>query len=138
MPAKDRYHNNCKQALIKDGWTITHDPFNLRVGRKDLFIDLGAEKFLGAQKGERKIVVEIKSFIGLSEVNDFENAVGQYIVYQSSLKRLEVDRTLYLALRQKTFQDLFSEELVQNVLADKLLKLLVFEDKQESIVRWIN
>ncbi len=129
MPAKDRYHNNCKQALIKDGWTITHDPFNLRVGRKDLFIDLGAEKFLGAQKGERKIVVEIKSFIGLSEVNDFENAVGQYIVYQSSLKRLEVDRTLYLALRQKTFQDLFSEELVQNVLADKLLKLLVFEDK---------
>ena len=51
-------------------------PFNLRVGRKDLLIDLGAEKFLGAKKGDYQIVVEVKSFIGLSEVNDFENAVG--------------------------------------------------------------
>ncbi len=38
MPAKDIYHDNCKQALINEGWTITHDPYNLKVGRKDLFI----------------------------------------------------------------------------------------------------
>ena len=35
MPAKDIYHDNCKQALIKDGWTITHDPYLLRWGLKD-------------------------------------------------------------------------------------------------------
>ncbi|WP_419866678.1 element excision factor XisH family protein [Microcystis viridis] len=35
MPALDLYHNAAKQALIKDGWTITHDPFHLRWGRKD-------------------------------------------------------------------------------------------------------
>ncbi len=27
MPAKDIYHNEVKNALIKDGWTITDDPF---------------------------------------------------------------------------------------------------------------
>jgi hypothetical protein len=25
MPAKDIYHNEVKNALIKDGWTITDD-----------------------------------------------------------------------------------------------------------------
>ncbi len=28
MPAQDLYHNIVKNALLKDGWTITHDPFH--------------------------------------------------------------------------------------------------------------
>jgi hypothetical protein len=31
MPARDIYHNAAKNALIKDGWTITHDPSKLKV-----------------------------------------------------------------------------------------------------------
>lgn len=27
MPAKDRFHDAVRAALIKDGWTITHDLF---------------------------------------------------------------------------------------------------------------
>ena len=26
MPAKDMFHDSAKTALLKDGWTITHDP----------------------------------------------------------------------------------------------------------------
>ncbi|MCX5935260.1 MAG: element excision factor XisH family protein, partial [Pseudanabaena sp. LacPavin_0818_WC45_MAG_42_6] len=44
MPAIDLFHNAAKQALIKDGWTITHDPLHLRWGRKDMYVDLGAKK----------------------------------------------------------------------------------------------
>jgi hypothetical protein len=40
MPAKDIYHDTVKNALIKDGWTITHDPLVLRWGTTDVFIDL--------------------------------------------------------------------------------------------------
>lgn len=58
MPAKDRYHDAVKAALVRDGWTITHDPLTLRWGKKDMFVDLGAEKLLAAEKGERKIAVE--------------------------------------------------------------------------------
>jgi hypothetical protein len=29
--AKDIFHNQVKAALMKDGWTITHDPFVLRI-----------------------------------------------------------------------------------------------------------
>ncbi len=36
MPARDLYHTALKNALIKDGWTITHDPLRLKWGVKDM------------------------------------------------------------------------------------------------------
>lgn len=66
MPARDLYHNTVKNALVKDGWTITDDPLTLGIGSTNLFVDLGAERVLGAQKGLRKIAVEIKTFRGSS------------------------------------------------------------------------
>ncbi|WP_442940688.1 element excision factor XisH family protein [Nostoc sp.] len=56
-------------ALEKDAWLITDDPFKLKCGTKDLYIDLGAEKLRAAQKGQQKIAVEIKSFISQSPVS---------------------------------------------------------------------
>jgi hypothetical protein len=32
MPAKDIYHDAVKNALIKDGWTITADPYYIIYG----------------------------------------------------------------------------------------------------------
>src|SRR3954452_5260251 len=61
MPARDIYHETVKRALIKDGWTITHDPLKLSWGGKDMFVDLGATQLLAAEKGEQHIAVEIKS-----------------------------------------------------------------------------
>jgi hypothetical protein len=77
MPAKDIFHDCVKRALIKDGWIVTDDPLSLKIGRKDLFIDLAAEKILIAEKVTEKIAVEIKSFVGTSEVEDLKNALGQ-------------------------------------------------------------
>ncbi|MGB7518966.1 MAG: element excision factor XisH family protein, partial [Spirulinaceae cyanobacterium] len=70
MPAKDIYHHQVRNALIKDGWTITDDPLILSIGKRDLFVDLGAEKVIAAEKKNQKIAVEVKSFIGKSQVND--------------------------------------------------------------------
>src|SRR5713101_8422985 len=85
MPAKDIYHETVKNALVKDGWTITHDPFLLSYGKHKLYADLGAEKLFAAEKANRKIVVEVKSFRGPSEVEDLEEACGSYAVYRSIL-----------------------------------------------------
>ncbi|MEH2321188.1 element excision factor XisH family protein [Nostoc sp.] len=38
MPSRDIYHNHVKNALLKDGWTITHDPLKLEIAKKDLYI----------------------------------------------------------------------------------------------------
>jgi hypothetical protein len=77
MPAKDLYHDTVKRALIKDGWTITHDPYTLSFGQRNVFVDLGAEQMLAAEKDAEKIAVEVKSFQGDSDIRDFEVAIGQ-------------------------------------------------------------
>jgi XisH protein len=46
--AKDLYHEQFRSALTKDGWTITHDPYEIRSGRIGYEIDFGAEKLLAA------------------------------------------------------------------------------------------
>lgn len=138
MPARDIYHDNVKNALIEDGWTITHDPLTLKIGKKDVFVDLGAEKLLAAQKQDQKIAVEIKSFVGASEVEDLKNALGQYVLYQNILELTEPERTLYLAVREIVFQELFEEEIGKLLLGKKLLKVLVFNPEREAIIKWIN
>ena len=66
MTAKDIFHDAVKHALEKDGWKITHDPLFLSFGGVDMYIDLGAERILAAERDDEKIAVEIKSFIGPS------------------------------------------------------------------------
>ncbi|NJL38743.1 MAG: fatty-acid synthase [Leptolyngbyaceae cyanobacterium RM2_2_4] len=137
MPAKDIYHDSCKQALIKDGWHISHDPYNLKIGRKDLFIDLAGEKLITAEKDTQKIAVEIKSFISPSEIRDLETALGQYVLYQNILSRIDPERTLYLAIRDASFLKLFEQEVGQILLENQVLKLFTFNPDQEVITRWI-
>ncbi len=137
MPACDTYHDAVKAALVKEGWTITHDPLRLPWGGKDMYVDLGAERLMAAEKAGRKIAVEIKSFVGRSEVNDLENAIGQFVVYRSVLARREPDRDLYLAVPEEILRDIFEEPLGQVLLEDNLAQVIGFDPKEEVIVKWI-
>ena len=138
MPAKDIYHNTVRTALEKDGWTITNDPLPLKIGDRSLFVDLGAEKILAAEKQGRKIAVEVKSFLSISPVHDLEEALGQYIVYEDILELSEPERNIYLAVREEVYLDIFSEPLGQLLLRKKRLKLIVFDSSREIIIRWID
>jgi len=48
MARLDKIHDKVKNALIKDGWTITHDPYSIEYQDLTLFADLGAEKMFSA------------------------------------------------------------------------------------------
>ena len=137
MPARDLYHDTVKSALIKDGWTITHDPLALRWGARDLFVDLGAERLLAAERGEEKIAVEVKSFSGPSDMAELERALGQYVLYRDVLAEQQPERTLYLAVTVETAQDVFQEPLGQLVRRNHQIRLIVFDPPKEAIVQWI-
>lgn len=137
MPARDIYHDTVKTALQKDGWMITHDPFPLKIGKKRLSADLGAERLISAEKEAKKIVVEIKSFVGQSDVKDLEQALGHYVLYDQILNEMQVDRSLYLAVSRSIFNTVFTIELGQVLLKNQIIKLLVFDDENEAIVQWI-
>lgn len=137
MPARDTYHDVVKAALVKDGWTITHDPLRLPWGGKDMYVDLGAERVLAAEKAGRKIAVEIKSFVGRSELHDLENAIGQFVVYRAILARREPDRSLYLAVPEEILRDVFEEPLGEVLLEDNLAQVIGFDPQKQEVVRWI-
>jgi hypothetical protein len=99
---------------------------------------LGAEKLLAADKGTEKIVVEIKSFVSPSEIRDLEVALGQYILYQNVLMRIEPERTRYLAVRESSYIKLFEQEIGQILLENQVIKLLTFNPETEEITRWID
>lgn len=138
MPAKDIFHNIVVTALQKDGWIITDDPLKLKWGLRELFVDLGAKKLIAAQKGETKIAVEIKSFIGKSPINELENALGQYILYRNILEETEKERSIYLAIRRSTYQEIFSEPIGVLAIKKSNLYILVFDEKKEEVIQWIN
>lgn len=62
--AKDIYHNLVRQALENEGWTIIDDPYYFPIGfrRRKVSSDLGAEKYIVAERELQKILVEVKSF----------------------------------------------------------------------------
>lgn len=95
MPARDIYHDTVKNALIKDGWKITHNPLRIRLARgRNLFVDLGAERLIAAERETEKIAVEIKSFTRPSDMKDLEEALGQFVLYDRLLKRYYPNHTL--------------------------------------------
>src|SRR5437879_11801758 len=98
MPAKDTYHDVMRSALIKDGWTITDDPFRLVWGERDFYVDLGAERVVAAEKAGKRIAVEVKCFVSASPMHDLEVALGQFLLYRSILEEQEPGRALFLAL----------------------------------------
>ena len=137
MPQKDIYHDVVVHALIRDGWTITDDPLHLAYGGRNVYVDLGAEQPIGAEKEGRKIAVEIKSFVGESDVNELSGSIGQYRLYRNILTEIESERTLYLAIPLHIYEGIFKEPLGQLMITREQLQLIVFDDKQERITQWI-
>ncbi len=60
MSAKDYYHPVVKQALVKAGWKVTHDPLLLKWAKRKLFVSYSEpQKLIGAENNQSKIAVEV-------------------------------------------------------------------------------
>lgn len=138
MARLDKIHNSVKNALIKDGWTISDDPFVLFYERQKILIDLAGEKLFTAEKENRKIAVEVKSFLSVAKMNEFYGAIGQYEVYSVYLEELEPERKLFLAVGHEIFQRFFERKSVQIVTEKKKIPIIVVNLEKEEVVKWIN
>jgi len=138
MSAKDRFHEAVKRGLEKDQWMITDDPLELEWEEVKVKIDLAAERLIAAERGEEKIAVEIKSFIGTSAISDFHTALGQFLNYRIMLEAKESNRKLYLAIPLETYETFFQSQFAQTVKEKYQLKLIVYEPLTEEIVQWIH
>ncbi len=118
--AKDIFHNTVKIALQKDGWKITHDPYQLRYGVADVYIDLAASEAIAAEKEGRKIAVEVKSFAGGSTISEFHTALGQFSTIALPSKSLANQNVCCIwqcpPIPTKCFSDLNPQKLSSNVM----------------------
>lgn len=137
MPAKDKFHDSVKRALIKDGWTITDDPLQIEYEERSFYIDLGAEKLFAAEKDNRKIAVEVKSFLALSMTYEFHAALGQFINYRMFLRRKQPDRVLFLAVSSDVYKTFFEKQIfVKDSIKENNVKIIVCDVQKEAIIEW--
>jgi hypothetical protein len=138
MPKLDIIHNAVKNALIKDGWLITDDPYVIQYRRTVLYADLGAERPIAVERDGQKLVVEVKSFIGASKIQDLKEALGQYDIYRYLLEETAPDRKLYIAISEVAYNTFFTQDVTQLILNRHQLPIIVVDIEIEEIMQWIN
>lgn len=138
MPAQDSIHDAFVTALEADGWTVTQDPLTIEHDGIYLFIDLGADRTITAERGVDRIAVEIKSFPGRSKAADLQQAVDQFVVYRSVLQPVEPDRRLYLGVSQDVYTQVFLSPTGELVRKDVGVRLVVVDVANEEVVKWLS
>ncbi|MEK7256554.1 MAG: element excision factor XisH family protein [Bacteroidota bacterium] len=115
MPRRDTFHKAVTTALRKEGWRITNDPlFVPTEGGVNFFIDLGLERFIGAEKGGEQIAVEIKSFDENAPFYSFFEILGQYLLYEMALEEQLKPWQLFIAIANNWTKRLSSKEPSKN------------------------
>jgi len=134
--AKDLFHQAVKTALIKDGWTFTHDPLYLNIAEVEIYIDIGAEQVFAAEKDNNKIAVEVKTFLNPSAISEFHSVLGQCLNYRLALKLEDTQRILYLAIPETIWNTFFRREFAKLAIAEYQINLIIFDVSEERIVQW--
>ena len=135
--ARDSIHLAVRNALEKDGWIITNDPFYVESGGIEIEIDLAAEKFIVAEKGLNQILVEIKSMKRRSLLYDFHAAIGQYIDYRGVLMDEQINRQMFLAIPDSVYQLMMTKPFYENRLKENKVNLIIVDTLIETIIQWI-
>lgn len=136
--ARDKFHNNVRIALEKDGWKITAEQLRISLGRVFVEMDLMAENVMVAERAGEKIAVEVKSFLEKSIIHTFHEAMGQYLDYRSALEVVDPERTVFLAVPTFIFNhEIFQDWFIQKRLREENAKLIIFDSANNSIEKWI-
>lgn len=136
--ARDQLHTNVKEALLKEGWNITHDPLRIPIDGTYMEVDMAGEIVFGAERRGEKIAIEVKSFLKKSFMTNFHEAMGQYLDYKSALEDFDPQRIVYLALPIYAYNNgIFQGRFIQKRLKEEAAKLIIFDPIKNEIVQWI-
>lgn len=134
MPAKDRYHDAVKRALIRDGCKILSEQYFVGTDTRQFWVDL----FVESAAGDQRMLVEGKSFLpGESEIENLANAIGKYLIYEVAIALGGLQLPLYLAVPLPTFQGILQAPFVEDLRRKIHIRLIVADTVSEVIHQWI-
>lgn len=137
MPADDTIYEAVKNALLKDGWTITHDPYRIEFGTDNLYADLGAERaVVAAERDVEKIAVEIKSFLAPSLLREFQTAFGQFMLYRTLMEDTDPARRLFVAVADAVYDEILARPSLRRLIEKQPVPFVLIRLTTEEVVRW--
>ena len=66
------------------------------------------------------------------------SALGQFINYRGALRIRDPDRTLYLAIPDRTYDSFFQHEFTKMMVEENKVRLLPYNIETEVITQWIS
>jgi uncharacterized protein (UPF0128 family) len=125
------------RALAKDDWVERSRPYSI-VSEKEEKRHIYADVLLEHRTdGKQLIIVEVKCFPeSRSQLDEFYHAIGQYQVYQMTLKLNQINTPIYLAVPETVFKTLFQKEFIKKTVKHIKIKLIIVNLEREEIVRW--
>lgn len=137
MSREDFYHKHFQNALLTAGWTIETEQFRLPFYDTKVKIDFTASKT--QEDGSRKLVaVEVKNFRETDSYNNqFQRAVGQYLLYRDLLTHSDFTHQLFLAVPAEVHKGFFSDDAVSRLMKELKFNLVTFDPETATLVQWI-
>ena len=137
MPAIDQCEPQVIRAFEKDGWVIKEQPYTIPLNDTVIFADLLIEN---VDDEQILMVVEVKCFpVRRNILEEFYKAIGQYLMYQSALSRLDLDFGLTLTIPHHIYEQfLLREQSALDTLNNATIKVAIIDLDDEVIVSWIN
>lgn len=136
MPVIDACEPQVIRAFEKAGWVVINHPFTIRLPDASHFY---ADVRL--QHADRQIiVVEVKCFPGTRSVLDeMYHAIGQCVVYQAALEKMDLPFNLYLALPLSVYElHLHPPTVLRSALFRAKIRLVVINLELEEIASWLD
>jgi len=137
MARRDVIHDAVKEALIKDGWRITADPYRIVYKDATLEADMRADKLIAATRENHSIIIEVKSFLQRSFIHEFLAACGQYQADSFLLQEKGQTEAVYMAVSDVVYRNEFRSDAVQVLVRRFGLRLLIVDTESEAIVQWV-
>ena len=136
MPAVDQCEPQIIRALAKAGWEVVDRPIAIRyTAHERLYADL---RLRNQHNSQAMIVVEVKCFDSTrSQIEEFYQAVGQYLTYRAAMKLADFPESLWLAVPTQAYTRFFRRHLVRSVVEDARIALILVDLDREEVAQWI-
>ncbi len=128
MPRYDTCHDAVADALRREGWQVENEAPR-RFKRRIVNFDLRASR-----EGHRTFI-EVKCFPGRAIPDEQYVAVGQYLVYRTFLRLVQISDPVYLAIPSTIYEKF--DEVMLETLYEHRIKLLIFDPTDRRRLQWI-
>ncbi len=80
----------------------------------------------------------LESFLKLSPIQDFKEALGQYMMYLPLIAKQAPEYRLYIAVDTNAHQSAFQRQIVQFLVQLHHIPLIVVDFEKEEVTQWID